>query len=137
MELVKPSLYFSVSVLRNPTQSLRRLPRAFKLLRRDVGDATQLTARVARLSHISCPIWQPYTVLYHRLRVSQLASALMSCWKLTYYNIPYSISYKGYSNLSRRVRCIFKCVSPHLPHRSWTCRLQSCCQSPAEGSTCL
>ena len=48
---IKCSLYFSDSVT---TQT----PRAFILLRRDVGDATRVTTRVARLGHISHPIWQ-------------------------------------------------------------------------------
>ena len=56
---LKPSLYFSDSVMRNPTPSLRRPPPALILLRRDVGDAMQVTARVVRLGHISRPIWQP------------------------------------------------------------------------------
>ena len=42
---LKPGLYYSDSVIRNPTPSPRRPPPAFTLLRRDVGYATQSTAR--------------------------------------------------------------------------------------------
>ena len=42
---VKARAYYSDSVIRNLTPSLRRTPRAFTVLRRDVGYATRFTAR--------------------------------------------------------------------------------------------